>query len=282
MDPLSAPARSWLFVPASRPERFAKAATSGADRIIIDLEDAVAPADKRAVSRALPGVPLPDPVPVYLRINGHGTEWFEEDLAIAARLPLAGVVLPKAHAGQHVAQVAAALPPSHGIVAIAETALGVWNALELARAPRVERLAFGALDLELDTGMKDEGDVLSHARSLVVLASRVAGIAPPIDSVTLTLDGVDTIAADASRARRFGFAGKLCIHPRQLEAIHRGFQPSDAELEWARGLLSALAARPPEDSAAFSYRGSMVDRPVVERARALLAQDGGDAVRRGP
>lgn len=272
MDPLSAPARSWLFVPANRPERFAKAAASGADRVIIDLEDAVAASDKRSACRALLDAPLPETVPVYLRVNGHGTEWFEQDLEVAARLRLAGVMLPKADTGEHVARVAAALPPSARIVAIVESAAGVWNALDVARAPRVERVAFGAVDFELDTGMKDEGDVLAHARSQVVIASRVAGIAPPIDSVTLSIDDGEAVAAAAARARRFGFAGKLCIHPRQLEAVNAVFRPTPAEVEWARAVLAAREARPPGGAAAFSFRGTMVDRPVLERATVVLAQ----------
>lgn len=276
MDPLSAPARSWLFVPADRPERFGKAAASGADRIIVDLEDAVAPALKRSVRRALLDIALPDGLPVYLRVNGHGTEWFEEDLAVAARLPLTGVVLPKADTSEHVARVAAALPPSQSIVVITETAVGVWNALDVARAPRVERLAFGAVDFELDTGMQDEGDVLAHARSQVVIASRVAGVAAPIDSVTLSIDDSESVAAAAARARRFGFAGKLCIHPRQLEPVNAVFRPTTAEVEWARALIAARESRPPGDGAAFSFRGTMVDRPVLERARVVLAQAGPD------
>ncbi|HEY6006284.1 MAG TPA: CoA ester lyase [Anaeromyxobacter sp.] len=273
MDPLTLPARSWLFVPATRPERFAKAAASGADRVILDLEDSVAPPEKREAARALPGASLPANVPVYLRVNAHGTEWFEDDLAVAARLRIAGIVLPKAEAGEHAARAAAALPSAHRIVPIVETAVGLWNALDVARAPRVERLAFGAIDLELDTGMRDEGDSMVYARSRVVIASRVAGIAPPIDSVTLGIDDEAAVGRDAERGRRLGFAGKLCIHPRQIGPTNRVFQPSDAEVEWAGSLLAAVAARP-RDAAAFSFRGTMVDRPVIERARQILAQAG--------
>jgi citrate lyase subunit beta/citryl-CoA lyase len=273
MDPLTLPARSWLFVPATRHERFAKAAASGADRVILDLEDAVAAPEKREAARALPGVPLPSSVPVYLRVNGHGTEWFDDDLAVAARLRIAGIVLPKADAAEHVARAAAALPPSQRIVAIVETAAGLWNVLEVARAPRVERLAFGAVDFELDTGMRDEGDSMAYARSRVAIASRVAGVAPPIDSVTLVIDDEAAIARDAVRGRRLGFAGKLCIHPKQIPPTNRVFQPAEAEVEWAESLLAAAAARP-GDAAAFSFRGTMVDRPVMERARQILAQAG--------
>jgi citrate lyase subunit beta / citryl-CoA lyase len=273
MDPLILPARSWLFVPATRQDRFAKAAASGADRVILDLEDSVAPPEKREAARALSGAPLPANVPLYLRVNGHGTEWFLDDLAVAARLRVAGIVLPKAEAGEHVARAAAALPAAHRIVPIVETAVGLWNALDVARAPRVERLAFGAVDFELDTGMRDEGDSMAYPRSRVAVASRVAGVAPPIDSVSLGIDDEAAVARDAERGRRLGFAGKLCIHPRQVGPTNRVFQPSEADVEWAESLLSAAAARP-GDAAAFSFRGTMVDRPVIERARQILAQAG--------
>jgi citrate lyase subunit beta/citryl-CoA lyase len=274
MDPLTAPARTWLFVPASRQERFAKAAASGADRVIVDLEDAVPPDEKRAACGALARATWPTSVPVYLRVNAHGTEWFEDDLAVAARLPLTGVLLPKADAGEHVARVAAALPDRMWIVPIVETAAGLWNVLEVARARKVERLAFGAVDFDLDTGMSDVGDTLAHARSRMVVASRVARVAPPVDSVTLSIDDEAAIAADAERARRFGFAGKLCIHPRQLAPVNRVLQPGEADVAWAAALVEAHAARPAGDRGAFSFRGTMVDRPVLERARQVLAQAG--------
>jgi citrate lyase subunit beta/citryl-CoA lyase len=213
-------------------------------------------------------------VPVYLRVNAHGTEWFEEDLAVAARLSITGVLLPKADAGEHVARAAAALPASLWIVPIVETAVGLWNVLDVARAPRAERLAFGAVDFHLDTGMADEGDTLAHARSRIAVASRVARVAPPVDSVTLSIDDERAVAVDAERARRFGFAGKLCIHPKQLAAVNRVFQPGEADVEWAAAIVAAFAARPADDRGAFSFRGTMVDRPVLERARQVLAQAG--------
>jgi citrate lyase subunit beta / citryl-CoA lyase len=272
MDPLTSAARSWLFVPATRPDRFAKAAASGADSVIVDLEDAVSPGEKRDARRHLLRAPWPEGVPLYLRVNGCGTEWFEEDLAVAAALPLAGILLPKADSQEQGARAAAALPERQRVVPIVETALGLWNVLEVARAPKVERLAFGALDFELDTGMRDEAEALAYARSRIVVASKVAGIAPPLDAVSPAVDDEARLRADAERARRFGFAGKLCIHPKQVGPTNRAFQPSDEEVEWARALSEAAAARPPEDRGAFSFRGAMIDRPVMERARQILAR----------
>jgi citrate lyase subunit beta/citryl-CoA lyase len=259
-------------VPATRPERFAKAAASSADRVIVDLEDAVAPEAKEEARRSLLAATLPAGVPVYLRINGVGTAWFEEDLAVAAALPIAGVVVPKAESAAELGRVAARLPSSHPILAIVETAAGVERALEVARAPSVERLAFGAVDFLLDVGGRDADAVqLAYPRSRIVIASRAAGIAAPIDAVSLALDDEAAVLRDAEHARRFGFAGKLCIHPRQIAAVHRAWAPTEEEVAWARGLLEALAARRPDESGAFSYRGTMVDRPVVERAKQVLS-----------
>jgi citrate lyase subunit beta / citryl-CoA lyase len=268
--PADGPARSWLFVPATRPERFAKAAASGAHRIIVDLEDAVAPEAKEEARRRLSAELLPAGVPVYLRVNPAGTAWHEADLQAARGLPVAGVVLPKADSGEQVARVAAALQGPRTVVPIVETAAGVWHVLEIAQAPRVERVAFGALDFRLDAAVAGDDVELAYARSRIVIASRVAGVAAPLDAVTPSLDDERQLANDLDRARRFGFGGKLCIHPRQVAATHRAFAPTAEELAWARGLLEALAGRAEQDRGTFSYRGEMVDRPVIDRARRLL------------
>lgn len=274
MDTLNLAARSWLFVPATRPERYAKAAASGADRVVIDLEDAVEASAKAAARAALASAALPDGTPLYVRINACGSPWFEDDLALAAKLAVSGILLPKAESSSHIAAAAGRLAPGQGIVAIIETALGLWNVLEVARNDRVERLAFGALDFQVDTGISaDESgeSELAYARSRIVVASRVAGLTPAIDSVTPAIDDGPRLRRDAERARRFGFAGKLCIHPKQVAGVHQAFQPSAKECEWAQGLLAALAARPNDERGAFAYRGEMVDRPVIERARRIRA-----------
>jgi len=274
MDTLNLAARSWLFVPATRPERFAKAAASGADRVVIDLEDAVEPSAKATARAALAGAALPAGVPLYVRINAFGSPWFEDDLALVGKLAVRGILLPKAESSFHVAECARRLAPGQGIVAMIETALGLWDVLVVASGDRVERLAFGALDFGVDAGISpDEADEieLAYARSRIVVASRVAGRAPPIDSVTPAINDAPRLQRDGARARRFGFAGKLCIHPGQVEGIHQAFQPSAEEVQWARGLLEALAARPEDERGTFAYLGEMVDRPVIERARRIQA-----------
>lgn len=269
MDPLTLPARSWLFVPATRPDRFAKAAASGADRIIIDLEDAVAPDTKDDARESLAAAMLPDSVPVYVRVNGAATPWFERDLAAARKLRLTGILLPKADSPDDVARAVHRLPSDFQIVPIIETAAGAWNVLGVASSRNVERVVFGALDFQLDTGMLDEGGTLDFSRSRVTVASRVAKIGAPIDSVCLSINDDAQIAADAARGRRFGCCGKLCIHPNQVRVSNATFRPTGEEIEWATSVLAACASRPGD--AVFSHRGALVDRPVIERANQIVA-----------
>ena len=269
------PARSWLFVPATQPQRYAKAAASGADRVIIDLEDAVAAEVKEQARLQLAQALLPSMQPLYLRVNSVSSAWFAADLALAAQLPLAGIMLPKAEQAADIAAVAARLPAAMVIVALVETAAGLLNALDIARAPRVERLAFGAIDFQADTGMAcaDAAEPeLDYARSHLVVVSRVAGIGAAIDAVSVAIDDPLRLEQDTQRSRRFGFAGKLCIHPSQVAGVHLAYQPTAAQLEWAHGVLAALAERPQEERGAFSYRGAMVDKPVLAQARAILAR----------
>jgi citrate lyase subunit beta/citryl-CoA lyase len=269
MDTSMTPARSWLFVPATRPDRFAKAATSGADRVILDLEDAVAPNEKEIARQNLASAAIPRDVPVYVRVNSALTPWFEDDLETAATLPIRGILLPKADSAAHVGRVVAIFARDHVIVPIIETAAGVWNVLEVARAPRVERLVFGALDFSLDTGMHDEEGAFDYVRSRIVIASKVAGIAPPVDFVTLGIDDQELLKRDAERSRLFGFGGKLCIHPNQVRVTNDAFRPTDDEVAWARAILAEQAARP--NDAVFALNGELVDRPVLERARQIVA-----------
>jgi citrate lyase subunit beta/citryl-CoA lyase len=271
VDPLRS-SGAWLYVPATRPDRFASAAASGAERVVIDLEDTVPPGEKRAAARALREATLPTAVPVYLRVNGPGTEWHGGDLAVAAGLAIAGILLPRAEAAHGVLRAAGALPDHQQVIPVVETAAGVWNVLEVARTRRVERLALGALDLQLDAGMQEGGAGVVFARAQLVLASRVAGLAPPLDTVTLAVDDEAAVVAAARQARRDGFGGKLCVHPRQIPAVRRAFAPDTAELEWAEAVLRAAAERGGGDHDPFLFRGALVDRPVLDRALRTVGQ----------
>jgi citrate lyase subunit beta/citryl-CoA lyase len=260
--------RSYLFVPGNRPDRFAKAWQSGADAVILDLEDAV-PVAQKDQARETVAAWLSLERPTYVRINGPGTPWFERDLEVMRKPGIMGIVLPKAEHPEQIAQVAASLIGEARVLPILETALGVWNAHALAQAPGVERVAFGAIDFQLDTGITGEHEELLYARSRLVLASRVAGILPPVDGVTTALDDIARLRGDVERARHLGFGGKLCIHPKQVETINRGFVPTDAEIAWARRILEAAEG---SGMGALQLNGEMIDRPVIERARMIMAQ----------
>lgn len=254
-----------IFVPATRPERFVKAAQSGADAIIVDLEDAVSAVDKDIARDALSQSDLP-PIVRILRINAVGTSWHEKDLAAAARLPFDAVMLPKSETEGDIASVRAAIGVGKPIIALVETALGVAQAATLARCEGVERLAFGSVDFCADLGCANEWDALLHARSTIVLASRLGGIAAPIDGVTLELNDETKAREDARRASALGFSGKLCIHPKQVGPVLEGFAPTADEISWAERVTGA------GDQGAVSIDGIMVDPPVLRRAEQIVAR----------
>lgn len=264
--------RSYLFVPADRPERFAKALASGADAVIVDLEDAVAPDAKHGAREAFAywlataATAAPD-VPLLVRINAPGSAWFEADLALCGRsAAVTGVMLPKAERVADLVAVRAAAP-GRALLPLIETAEGFDQRREIAMAAGVQRLAFGSIDFQLDLGITGDGIELLPFRSQLVLASRLASIAPPIDGVTTALDDDAPVARDAQAARRLGFGAKLCIHPRQVAAVNAAFTPSAAELDWARRVIEAVER---SGGAAVAVDRKMVDRPVLLRAREVL------------
>lgn len=251
-------ARALLFVPGHRPDRFDKAAASGADGVILDLEDAVAPAGKDA-ARAHVDEWLSRGGNALVRINGSGTPEFEADLEVVAKHGCP-VVLPKAEDPSVLAGIGVPLVP------IIETAAGIEAATAVCAVKNVVRAAFGSVDLATQLGVRHDDELaLGYARSRLVLASTANGIAPPIDGVTTCLGDESVLEADIQHARRLGFGGKLCIHPKQVSAVRKGFAPTEEELSWARRVLEA-------GESVSAVDGQMVDRPVLERARRLLAQ----------
>jgi citrate lyase subunit beta/citryl-CoA lyase len=255
---------SYLFVPGNRPERFGKALASGADQVIIDLEDAVAPADKSAARDAIRMSLDPD-FPAAVRINSADSEWFEHDLSLCSLPGVAAVVLPKAASVADVARVRAAGAPM--VLALIESAEGLANARALAAADGVSRLMFGSIDFSVDLGIEGDERELDAFRSELVLASRLAGIAPPVDGVTTAIDDTEVLRRDTLRGKRFGFSGKLCIHPRQLAIVHAAFLPSNDEVHWA---MSVLDAARQAGGGAVAVDGKMVDKPVMMRAERIL------------
>ena len=265
-------ARSYLFVPGNRPERFDAASRAGADVVLIDLEDAVAPPLKHAARQA--AAEWLATRPACVRINGSDSEWFADDLPLL-RLPgVQGVMLAKAEASEAIAAIQRIAAPALPVIPLIESARGLWHAMALGAMPGVVRLAFGAVDFQLDLGIDGEREELLAARSQLVLVSRVAGLLPPVDGVTMAIDDPDALRRDVTYARRLGFGGKLCVHPRQVAAVNEGFRPTTAEIEWARRVVDAAAAA---GNNALRLDGKLVDRPVIDRARAILNDAGNGA-----
>lgn len=261
-------ARSWLFVPGHRGDRFDRAAASGADVVVCDLEDAVAE-EAKATARAEVTRWLARGGTACVRVNAPGTPFADADVAALAGVPgLVAVMVPKAEDPRVLAGLAEALGPDTAVVALVETALGVHRVHALAAAPGVARLAFGSIDLALDLGVEDAAVPLLSARSALVLASRVAGLPAPVDGVTPILDDPAVVQEAAATAAAMGFGGKLCVHPRQVEAVHAGFRPGEADVRHAHRVLASVAG------GAGQVDGQMVDRPVLERARQVLRRSG--------
>jgi citrate lyase subunit beta/citryl-CoA lyase len=267
-----AQARSFLFVPGHRPERFAKALASGADAVIIDLEDAV-PLDAKdmartALAQAWPDFDVDQRARLLVRVNPSGTPWHEADLAALCHLPgLGALMLPKAENPQQLehAFTACGVP----VLPLIESAEGVGQMEPIARAPGVLRLGLGHIDLQADLRIvcgPDEPE-LAPIRLAMVVASRRAGLPAPVDGVTTATTDAQVLAQDAQRSRRFGFGAKLCIHPAQVAGVHQALAPTEAECAWAERVLAAEAQA---HGGAFSVDGKMVDPPVLLLARQIL------------
>ena len=259
----------FLFVPADRPERYSGAAASGADAVIIDLEDAVAP-DRKPTARAslceaLNSTPA-SATPLFVRINSITTTWHADDMAAISRLlssgQLAGLMLPKTETANDIETIRTALDPGTVIIALIETAVGLAHAEEIARA--AHRIAFGSIDFAADTGCDHSREALLFARSRLVIAARVARKHAPIDGVTRSVRNEDEIEADARYGASLGLKAKLLIHPAQIAPARRGLAPTQAEIAWAEQILAGSG-----NGGAVSLDGQMVDAPVIARARQI-------------
>ncbi|WP_171962802.1 HpcH/HpaI aldolase/citrate lyase family protein [Bordetella trematum] len=271
---MSSVVRSALFVPALRPDRIPKALATAADRVIVDLEDAVEPEAKQSARAALLDfLAARRDKHLWVRINGAGTPWHADDLAALRGQPnVSGIVLPKAESAEEVRQAAAT---GIAVIPIIETARGVLALSGIAAEPGVERLAFGSLDYSLDLDMTPDSEgadmVLQHARVQLLLQGRVAGLAQPLYGIFPGIQDTSGLRAAAIRARDMGYGGLLCIHPVQVPVVHEAFLPPLAELAWARQVVQAHQQT---GQAAFKLDGKMIDAPVIARARRLLARAG--------
>lgn len=262
---------TYLFVPGNRPERFDKALGAGAGAVVLDLEDAVAPADKahaRAAIAAWFATRGEHAQRIVVRINDALSPWFADDLAMLEASGIDQVMLPKTEWRAQVDQVIAALGADARVLPLIESARGVRNVDEIAAANGVLRLVFGTLDYAVDLALAGDEAGLIYPASRIAIASRCADLPAPVAGVTPTLDDEDRIRADLAFARAFGFGAKLCIHPRQVAVIHAAMRPSAADRDWAERVLAVAEGA----AGAVQLDGKMIDRPVVLKAEAILAR----------
>ncbi|HBN8522183.1 HpcH/HpaI aldolase/citrate lyase family protein [Pseudomonas aeruginosa] len=255
-----------LFVPGDRPERFAKAAASGTDAVILDLEDAVAPSARAAARTAVANHGI-DGVPVIVRVNATSTADFQSDLAALREAKFDALMLAKAETAADIRLVHYLLGREVPVIPLVETA-GAFNDLAgLLREPGVVQAAFGSLDLALDLGCQPTWEALAYFRGALILQSRLADLAAPLDGVTTSFDDSVLVRQDALTASRLGFGGKLAIHPRQVAPILESFLPDAKAVSWALAVIAAA-----QSGAAVQLDGAMVDRPLIERARRILSR----------
>jgi citrate lyase subunit beta/citryl-CoA lyase len=288
------PLRSHLYAPGNNEKLLGRVLDAGADAVVLDLEDAVPPPEKdhaRDLVAATVEARAAERAPaVFVRVNHLSTGLTDAEVAAVVRPGLAGIRAPKTEGAGEVRQLCAWIsaaeraaglaPGSVALIPIIESAKGAWHAEEIAAAdPRVLALAFGAADFVRDLELRPgtEGTETLHARSRLVLASRVAGVRPPIDSVLTRLDDEEALRAEATQARALGYFGKSAIHPRQLPAIHEAFTPTEAEIAHARAIVAteeeaerAGSGATTTDAAGGAGR-EFVDVAVVRRAQQTLA-----------
>lgn len=269
-----ASARSFLFVPANRPERFTKALSSNADAVVLDLEDSVPAEDKEQARQAIAqawATLQPSPKAVVVRVNPPACAAGEADLRwLSALRPAPVVMVAKADDAKTLQAVRLAAPEA-ALLPLIESAEGYARLPEIAAEPQVVRLVVGHIDFMVDTGIQcsDDQRELDALRFAVAIQTRRFQLAAPVDGVTVDVDNEALLRNDTQRALRFGFGAKLCIHPRQIDSVHAALSPSEHEVDWARRVLEGNLA---SGGAAFKLDGRMVDVPVVLQAQRTLAR----------
>ena len=283
--PMPSGVRSYLFAPGNHPRKVEKVFTTGADAILLDLEDAVPPNEKIATRAVVvAAMRAPRRARGYVRVNGLETEWCADDIAAVAGPWLDGLVLPKVESAEQVRQAsawiaaaerAAGLPIGRlELMAIVETARGIAFADEIAAADkRLARLAFGGGDYtnDLDLEWTLEERELDYARARLTHASRLAGIEPPVDTVVIAVKDIERFRVSARNGRRMGLYGKLCIHPDQVAPCNEVFTPDAAQVAHARAVVEAFERAEASGSASIQVDGQFVDYPIVFKARRILA-----------
>ena len=264
----AAHARSLLFVPGDRPERFDKAIGSGADLIVLDLEDAVAPSRKTAALANVLAWLERAGADAVVRVNGADTPWHAAEIDALAS-STATVMLPKAEDPAELARLDDRLGGGRRIIALVETALGIRDLHAVCSTPGVVRAALGTVDLGAALGVSPSSHAaFAYARSAMVVASAAAGLPAPIDGVTTALRDSDALLRDLTMATEHGFGAKLCVHPGQVGAVNDHFKPSHEQIAWASKVTTAADG----SDGVVVVDGAMVDAPVVRRAADIMAR----------
>ncbi len=280
--------RTALFVPGNRPDRVDKAIRTAADVVIIDLEDAV-PYSQKKETRPVVREKILDyqERPVFVRINALDTEFFQEDLNAVVVEGLACIMVPKVETAAQIQEINRGLlkieekkglrPGSVSIIALIESALAVENVFQIVSQrtdpQRLFTVAFGAADFALDMGFEitKTGEELLYPRARIAVACRAGGVEPPLDTpFMIDLEDLEALEADIKRACRFGFQGKLSIHPKQVDICNRLFSPTQGDIEYAQKVIQAFDAAEADGTAAIQLEGKFIDYPVVERCRRIL------------
>lgn len=262
--------RSFLFVPGNRSDRFDKALSTCADYIILDLEDAISPKEKakardlidnwfnkqnRVINELL------------IRVNGIDTSWYDDDIRLIKSLPIKGLVIPKVEKSEVINSASDALGEDKILVALLETVTGIINIRELASHKKISCIAFGGADFRVDSGIEGDERELDYIRTKIVLESQYAGLYRPIYSVTEDINNQARLESDVVTAKQFGFGGKLCIHPDQIDIVNKGFMPNASDIAWANNVISKINLA---GNDAVAIDGKLIDKPIIERAKHIL------------
>ncbi|WP_227680694.1 HpcH/HpaI aldolase/citrate lyase family protein [Psychrobacter proteolyticus] len=265
--------KTWLFVPATRIDRVAKAFASGADAVIVDLEDAVALESKAAAREALQQYyDSADYQPIWVRINKSGSEEFFKDIVLCQKMPhLAGVLLAKAEQAEDINNVhqLTNLP----VIALIESAIGLYQLDNMAKAVGLAAFSYGFLDLcndlQVQVGTPAADIIANQTRYQLILTSKVHELAAPIDTVYPDFNDQIGLRARVQLWSQMGMSGMLCIHPKQVAVVQQALQPTDETLLFAQRVVEEYER---SGQAVFKIDGEMVDAPVIERSRQLLAK----------
>jgi len=277
--------RSMLFAPANDLRKVGKALLLNVDGTVLDLEDAVALSEKTNARNALKeALSLPRRGDVFIRVNSVQTEFILSDLLAAVTEGVKGLVVAKSESAEEIRQVdwligkiekeRGLTEGSMEIIPFIESANAIVNAFSIASSsPRVSRMFFGGVDYVLDIGttFSKGGTELFYARSQLVVASRAAGIEPPIDTVYPDFKDIGGLVADAKAVRQMGFQGKLAIHPGQIEPLNEVFTPTPEEISWAEKIVAVFDEEEAKGQAVFQVDGKMIEYPIANRARRIIA-----------